>query len=483
MGEQKTNGQSASPIFSESVNHPKPVFFSALKRAGLLALLVGLFALSGCEDTLDDLFGGSSVEVGETITGSADSDNSATYNVDLEGGATYQFTFTRTGELNFVLRENVGGEAIESSGVRVLSFGVRATDTFTYTPSESEKFIIEIFVPFLYDTGGNYSFRIVEVPDDHPNSRTGAPVVAIGGSIGGDLEVDGDKDWFRVELIEGRFYQFDLEGSRTSMGTLFNPFLELHNASRKINEDNDDGLGLNSIIFYTVPVGGTGTYYLVASDSGNNDTGTYTLTARENSLTVGMEQTGRLSGGQSHFYSVNLSSGSTYQFGLVVPFGADFDLRLRNNVRTLLDFSTRDGAGRDEDILYTPTQSGIFVLEVDPFGSSSGNYTLRFQEFPQVTSLSLGSVRRDSLSIQDGDKYYNVNLIGGTTYQFFLDVPLLADFELELFPPGGSIPVRAGTAGQGADEQFFYTPPESGSFIVRVSQFSAIGGTYDLLVD
>ena len=51
------------------------------------------------------------------------------------------------------------------------------------------------------------------------------PVVTVGGSATGDIEGPGDGDWFAVELIEGQEYRIDLEGWRTSAGTLEDPNL------------------------------------------------------------------------------------------------------------------------------------------------------------------------------------------------------------------------------------------------------------------
>ena len=83
------------------------------------------------------------------------------------------------------------------------------------------------------------------MPDDHEASiRTGGSV-AVGGSAAGDIETARDRDWFAVELVAGRTYVFDLEGSPTGAGTLSDTYLRgIHDAERQpgiSGTTNDDG--------------------------------------------------------------------------------------------------------------------------------------------------------------------------------------------------------------------------------------------------
>ena len=53
------------------------------------------------------------------------------------------------------------------------------------------------------------------MPDDYSADRFTTGAVAVGGSTTGTIETAYDEDWFAVELVAGRTYQFDLEGSPT----------------------------------------------------------------------------------------------------------------------------------------------------------------------------------------------------------------------------------------------------------------------------
>ena len=124
--------------------------------------------------------------------------------------------------------------------------------------------------------------NVSEGGTDLPGDTTTTGHVDVGGSVTGTIsdsgEVDGDLDAFRVELQAGETYQFDLEGTQTSKGTLPDPYLELRDGvDFTFQEDDDSGEGTNSQLSYTPT--SAGTYYLVAS-SATSGTGTYTLSVR-----------------------------------------------------------------------------------------------------------------------------------------------------------------------------------------------------------
>ena len=49
--------------------------------------------------------------------------------------------------------------------------------------------------------------------DDYSADRFTTGAVEVGGSATGTIETAYDHDWFAVELVAGRTYQFDLQGS------------------------------------------------------------------------------------------------------------------------------------------------------------------------------------------------------------------------------------------------------------------------------
>ena len=122
------------------------------------------------------------------------------------------------------------------------------------------------------------------MPDDHAASIRTDGSVAVGGSAAGDIETARDRDWFAVELVAGRTYVFDLEGSPTGAGTLSDTYLRgIHdaNGNRLSGTTNDDGgTGTNSRLTFTATESGT---HYVATEGYGSGTGTQDYPTLQNS--------------------------------------------------------------------------------------------------------------------------------------------------------------------------------------------------------
>jgi serralysin len=125
--------------------------------------------------------------------------------------------------------------------------------------------------------------------DDEPTGNINTDfTISVGGSAVGEIEAEGDVDFFEVTLTAGVTYQIDLEGDETGSGSLGDPFLTgifNSNGSRVAGSNDDAGVVTNSRILFTPSV--SGTYYVGASSFDNvtiTDTGTYTLYVEEEAL-------------------------------------------------------------------------------------------------------------------------------------------------------------------------------------------------------
>lgn len=120
--------------------------------------------------------------------------------------------------------------------------------------------------------------------DDFPIATSTTGIIALGSSASGGIETPGDRDWFRVSLIEGTRYQFYLGGSQVvntgpAGGTLSDPVLTLLNsAGVQISQNNDGTFARNASIVFVAPA--TGDYFLEAASASSADTGTYLITAK-----------------------------------------------------------------------------------------------------------------------------------------------------------------------------------------------------------
>lgn len=129
--------------------------------------------------------------------------------------------------------------------------------------------------------------------DDHSQDASTSAVLGDNvAGVGGNLELQGDHDWFKVTLVDTKHYVIKLEGAPSGQGTLADPFLALYGGaspsrdttvgpgSSLITSDNDSGAGVNSQLSIGFNKGGT--YFVDAGSFGAGvqdiGTGTYKLT-------------------------------------------------------------------------------------------------------------------------------------------------------------------------------------------------------------
>ena len=90
------------------------------------------------------------------------------------------------------------------------------------------------------------------VVDDHGNQSTTAPPLAVPGSVGAEIELTGDVDWFRVEATADKMYAIDviLDGSlNDSVLTLFD-----ESGNVVLDTDDDSGPGFASSLLWRPPM-------------------------------------------------------------------------------------------------------------------------------------------------------------------------------------------------------------------------------------
>jgi serralysin len=102
-------------------------------------------------------------------------------------------------------------------------------------------------------------------------------------SASSNIDGEGDYDWWRIDLVAGTTYTFDLLGLASAEGTLEDPYLELLTSTGSLLDfDDDSGPGdLESQIVFTAET--SGTYFLAASDALETETGSYTIVATSES--------------------------------------------------------------------------------------------------------------------------------------------------------------------------------------------------------
>ena len=207
------------------------------------------------------------------------------------GGA--DSTVTRQAGDNTVVGSAEAGRSVTLAfnGTTLGSTTASATGTFSYTLTAANLTTIgqgagKAISASQSDAAGNsgssspFSFSVDTAPpppptDDFAGGTGTTGTVTVGSSSSGNLERNGDRDWFRITLEGGRRYSFRLNGV-----TMADPQLRLRSSSGlEIAENNDANGSRNAEILFDIS--GSGTYYLEAGAAGDLGTGTYTLSASD----------------------------------------------------------------------------------------------------------------------------------------------------------------------------------------------------------
>ncbi len=243
--------------------------------------------------------------------------------------------------------------------------------------------------------------------DDFGESEGTAGEVEVGGSVGGDIEQSGDRDWFAVELDAGTSYRFSLRGESSDGGTLSDGLLKLREADgTELASNNNSGVGTDARLGFTANA--SGTYYLEAAGSGGA-AGTYTLETNiwsvapppppfgeddhgndgrtATSFGVGERITGTVEQvGDHDWFAIDLEEGTDYRFALR---GASSDrgtlidplLQLRDIQGNLIAQNNNSGVGNDARLAFEADQTGLYFLDASAVGSHTGTYTLEAREW------------------------------------------------------------------------------------------------------
>ena len=319
------------------------------------------------------------------------------------------------------------------------------------------------------DGGTGYRLRAHDITetrdatDDYPPATSTTGVVTVEGSVTGKIERSGDRDWFAVELVEGRFYQIDLKGLPTGDGTLRSPYLHGvydDNGVRLYGtrDDGGGGVGRNSRVSFIAP---EDTTYYVAAGAFAWFTGTYTLSVtevhdaflpddyRSDVMTTGTVMVGGSVRGNIErpddrdWFAVQLEAGRGYWIYL----GTDLDPSTDDGGPGSLGHSylygvhgsegnrfpntasDHPGFGLDSVVTFTPTESGIYHIAAGGHLGDTGTYTLSVKEFVDdfpATTATTGTVEVGGSAtgiIQEWADvdWFAVELLRWGTYRIYLE--------------------------------------------------------------
>ena len=432
--------------------------------------------------TLDDpyLFGVHD-SAGNPIGGTTDDDSGVSRNsrVDFEPteGGTYYVSAGADGidTGTYTLSIEASRGIVDTLGSSDGGTGRSIVDTLGSSDGGTGRSIVDTLGSS--DGGTGYRLRAHDITetrdaaDDYLSATSTTGVVMVGGSVTGDIERSGDRDWFAVDLVAGRTYRFDLEGVVTNVGTLEDPYLHgIHNSQGILigdTTDDDGGVLWNSRVFFSATEGST--YYVSAGgdESGRtyslgtftytlSATGTYRLSVREieGAQTAGTDTSGTVLVGGSvedqidfpndrDWFAVTLVAGRTYRIDLegslhghargVAPLFDPYLHGIYDSQGTLIGGTTDDdgGSGRNSRVLYEATKDGTHYVSAGADGRGTGTYRLSVTDAYPADAQTAGTNTSGTVSVGDSvtkkidyadDRdWFAVTLEAGKTYRFDLE--------------------------------------------------------------
>ncbi len=239
---------------------------------------------------------------------------------------------------------------------------------------------------FSEEAQGRYSISLTA--GDIGNTADGAEQIeANGEGRTAMINNDGDIDWFAIELVEGRPYRFNLQGSEPD--PLADPVLTLYDSDgHEVASDDDGGTGANSYLSYTSVTGGQ--YYAAVSSFNNTGKGRYALTVSDTEVpgNTSTDETLDAAHGDDRVnsieipgdlddYRVDLEAGAHYLIEVVAqgdnPLGDPY-LAVLNSDGQRLAADDDGGRGRNARLRFTPPQAGSYFIQASGLGGSTGSY-------------------------------------------------------------------------------------------------------------
>ena len=205
------------------------------------------------------------IRVGADVRGTLDYDDDIDFfRFQAERGQSYQIDVA-LGTLDDSIVElyDVDWSFLDSSD----DYGeTYASRLYWEAPSSGERYV----AVYGYGTGTyTLTVSLSDLIDDHGNSERDATAIRVGADVRGELEYDGDFDFFRFQAEAGGSYQIDV-----ALGTLDDSIVELYDADGSFLDSSDDYEGTYASRLSWRATSSGEKYVFV----GGYGTGTYTLT-------------------------------------------------------------------------------------------------------------------------------------------------------------------------------------------------------------
>lgn len=371
-----------------------------------------------------------------------------------------------------------------------------------YVPSQGGDVFVEAR-GFSSEATGAYRLNVTAetLPaDDAGNDAHTRATASVGRATTGNIEYEGDVDWYRFNARTGQRYHITLDGAEGREDGLRDPFLRVLDRDGEELAVNDDADGLNSAVDLIVQR--SGPVFIEARAFADSYAGAYTLNITAERLPPDNASNdsgtrGRISVGQTvdasldfpgdrDWYRIRLEQGQSYRFRLSSGEGesalGDPLLKLRGPSGEELAMDDDGGGGLNSFLEFTAPTTGNYFLEASGFNSeATGGYRLSAAagDIPADTTTDVtlsadGDIRPGTLSPAGDHDWYRLDLAEGQGVRIGLtggDADGLGDPFLVIHGPDGQELAHDDDGGEGLNSWLEFTAATAGPHYVEVRGF------------
>jgi hypothetical protein len=360
---------------------------------------------------------------------------------------------------------------------------------------------------------GAYSVKETALaPDDYGDNSSTKATLAVGASIGGQLEVAGDHDAFRLSLVAGVTYLLTAKGGTEIASLPVTGFYSGNIATSALSAATS-AASASSVSSFTPTT--TGTYYAVASAlDAIHGVGSYQLSLTQapddyaanvsgaGALAIGAAAKGNIDVPQDvDWLKVSLQANQSYSFVLLDSSNhAQLSMVTGQGGSLASAGTTITGVG--QILNFAPSAAGDYYVQIDGGGKGygaaqtwSGSYTVSAALSPTddygadsntTASLAVGHAITGHVDSPSDQDWIGVHLNAGGSYLFDLSAASYANgatlqmHDLQLLDSGGNYLPSQSRSVSGKDILVSFTATVAGDYFLNVNGSGAPLSTYNV---
>ena len=345
------------------------------------------------------------------------------------------------------------------------------------------------------NTTGSYTLSVSVPSDDHGGSITAATSVEASSSTSGNVDYQGDQDYFSFEAEADTRYLV-----RLAMGTLSYTSFSLSNSSGQRLGSAESYQNRETPIAYTPTVAET-IYVAVQPRSNDNTTGSYTLSistpsddhgdssSKATAVELGSTSDSTIEyQGDQDYFSFEAEAGTTYLIELTMGTLNYANFSLSNSSGQRLA-SADSYQSSNTPIAYTPTSAGTLYVAVQPrsYDNTTGSYTLSVSaptddhggSITEATAVGPSSSTAGIFDYQGDRDYFSFEVKAGTTYLVHTGLGTTTYTNTVLYNESGQ-QLASADSYQGRETPFAYTATATQTLYAAVQSRNKATGSYTL---